>query len=571
MISPFRPALLRTLRSGYRLGDLYSDCSAGILVGVVALPLAIAFAVASGAQPAQGFATAIVAGTLISLLGGSRVQIGGPTGAFVGLCATVVASHGYDGLALATLMAGVLLVFMGLLRLGKAIAFIPAPVVVGFTSGIAVTIASTQLRDAIGLREWPLDNPAHVADRVWAVLQYLGSWSPLALALCLGTVVGIVFLRRISPRLPAALLVLTLFGALAWWLHLDVATIGTRYPVIPAGLPLPRLPQPQEGGTWSLPLLLDRLRELSGPALAIAVLAGIESLLSAMVADSMAKDRHDANTELIAQGIANLSSPLFGGLPATGAIARTATNIRAGARTPIAGLIHAATLLAISLLAAPLVAAIPMACLAGVLLVVAWGMSEFHRWPQLLRLGRSDALLLPLSFLLTVFVDVTVAVEVGVLLGMFFFVKRMIDVTQARKVTQDHTGTWAQSRQDPDIEIFEVEGPFFFGTATMLRDLLHELHAQPPHVLILRVRHVPFIDATAIASLRELLDDCRAQGVILLLADVRPAVSKVLKRSGLTEAIGPDRLHLQLAAALEHAQALCPDHTEETAPAYINR
>ena len=367
--SIYRPAIQRCRP---RRADLLADLGAGVLVGVVALPLAVAFAIASGAPPEAGLTTGIIGGLVIALLGGSRFQIGGPTGAFVGLCALTVAQYGLSGLALATLMAGCLLVFMGLFRLGGVVRLIPAPVVIGFTSGIAVVIATTQLRDALGIGVWPEAAPVHVHERLLAVWHGLGSWTPAAAALCLGTIAVTALLRRVAPRWPGALIAIVGAGLVAHLGALGVETVGDRFGTLPAGIPLPEVSFLAEATRDGFSGLLHRLGELSGPAMAIGILAAVESLLSATVADSMGRDQHDSDSELIGQGLANLVVPLFGGIPVTGAIARTATSIRSGARSPLAGAIHALTLLAIMALAMPLVAHLPMAALAGILFVVAY-------------------------------------------------------------------------------------------------------------------------------------------------------------------------------------------------------
>ncbi len=553
----YRPGIL-VLAEGYTRQDLLADLGSGLLVGVVALPLSMALAIASGCRPEQGLWTSIIAGLLISLLGGSRVQIGGPAGAFVGLCAAGVNQYGYGGLALATMMAGALVLFMGVARLGKAISYVPTPVVIGFTTGIALILLSTQLGPALGLAEpaKPLD---HLADRIDHLVVHLraGELSWRALACCAATVALIQLFRRFNSRLPGALIALVLVGAGSWALGWEgggpgqVMSVLTRFGEIPHGLPAPALPGLGLPADWQLHDLMQRIKDLSSLALAIALLGSIESLLSAVVADGMSGYRHDSNAELIGQGIANLASPFFQGLPATGVIARTSTNVRAGARTPVSGVVHAATVLLIMLLAGPLVGHIPLAALAGVLLVVCWHMAELRHWPHILKAGRGDAVLLPIAFLLTAFVGLTEAILVGVVLAMFFFVKRMGDATQVEKY-----GVQERSPALPPlpagVEVYEVRGPFFFGAATLIRDL-DSAGGRASRVMVLRLRLVPFIDATAAFSLRELATSLTARGARLLIADIHPRARHDLERNGISAAIGGDAIHAELEDALAHA------------------
>ncbi|MDA3961588.1 MAG: SulP family inorganic anion transporter [Planctomycetota bacterium] len=528
-----------------------ADLLAGLLVGVVAVPLAIAFAIASGAPPIAGLVTGVVAGAMISMFGGSRFQIGGPTGAFVGLCAAIAHTHGFGGLALASVMGGVLLIALGAFRLGAVVRFIPTPVVVGFTSGIAAIIASTQLRDAFGISQWPAEAPAHVHDRLIAVWDGMGSWNPWAPILAVSVVAIILVFRCYLPRWPGALIAIVGVSGVAIGAGIPVETIAERYGALPMGFPAPSLDVFVDLEIHGFGDLMTKMRELSGAALAVGLLAAIESLLSATVADHMGGDRHDSDMELMAQGAANIAAPLFGGLPATGAIARTATNIRAGARSPVAGLVHAAVLLMVAIAAGPLVQRIPLCALAGVLVVVAWYMSELGRWPRIMRGGRSDALLLPLAFLLTVFVDLAVAVEVGVVLGMFFFVRRMSLSTQARSWCPSELAADAVDPADiPDtVEIIEINGPFFFGIAAELRELIEAL--EPHHrYAVLRMRSVPFIDATAAASLDDLVRDCRKQGAEVFICGAGEQCAQDLDRHGVTERVGQAHVLPDLPAVL---------------------
>jgi SulP family sulfate permease len=563
----YRPALLSALQEGYSRRRFSADLFAGLLVGVVALPLSMALAIASGCTPEQGLWTAIIGGFLISLLGGSRVQIGGPAGAFVGLCAVGVNQFGYAGLALATLMAGAFILVLGLARLGKAVSYIPTPVVIGFTTGIALILLSTQVGPAFGISD-PAKPVEHLHERVQHLATHAGEWNWRALVCCAATVVFIVVARRVSPKLPGALVALVVVAGVAYLLGWDapapgrpasddpvrIATIASRYGDIPASLPAPAFPSLGLGEQWTLHDLLVRLKDLSSLALALALLGAIESLLSAVVADGMTGNRHDSNSELIGQGVANLVTPFFQGLPATGVIARTSTNVRAGAQTPIAGLIHALTVLLIMLVAAPLVGHIPLAALAGVLLVVCWHMAELRHWPHILKAGRGDAFLLPIAFLLTAFIGVTEAILVGVVLAMFFFVKRMADATeveQHRRSASDVAGTPAIPA---GVEVYSVRGPFFFGAATLIRDLEGDTTDQP-RTLVLRLGGVPFIDATAAFSVRELAAALRRRGGRLVLAEVDGRLRRDLARHDLIADLGAEAVHERLDDALGGAGA----------------
>ncbi len=547
----FTPTLIHCLRRGYRLDDFRRDLLAGMLVGVVALPLSIGLAIASGCSPAQGLVTAIVGGLLISLLGGSRVQIGGPAGAFVGLCALGVGQFGYGGLALATMMAGALILVMGAARLGRAITYIPIPVVIGFTTGIAVVIASTQLAPVLGVPD-PAKPFPHVHERLGYLWSHREAIAWQSMALCAGTIAIILGFRRWSPQAPGALIAVIVATVAANFL--DVATIHSRFGDLPSGLPAPSFPDLGLGAAWTWSDLINRLRDLSSLALAIALLGAIESLLSAVVADGMSGDRHRSNTELVAQGIANLVTPLFGGMPVTGVIARTSTNIRAGARTPVAGVVHALTVLLAILVAAPLVGRVPLAALAGVLLSVCWYMAEFRHWPHILRAGRSDAFLLPLACGMTVFLDLTWAVVVGVLLAMFFFVRRMAEATTVTRA-RDRTEEFLTTPLPADVEVYEVQGPFFFGAATLLRDL-DDQAGDAHRALILRLPQVPFVDATAAFGLRELIASCQRRGSRLILCEVGERAANDLRRHGITGLLGPGGVHPDLAGAVAAVQAV---------------
>ena len=546
------PKLFSVLRQGYSFADLRRDALAGIVVGIVALPLAIAFAIASGVRPEQGLYTAIVAGFLISVFGGSRVQIGGPTGAFIVIVAGVVAEFGYDGLAVATLMAGALLIVMGFARLGDVVRFIPYPVIVGFTTGIALIIALGQIGDGLGLAV--ADVPGDVFGRTAAYVRNLDTVSPAAVGVFLLTVLIIQVWPRLTTRLPSPLVALVAATALAHTLGLEIDTIQGRFGGVPTSLPAFTLPAIE----WA------RVPELVSPAITIALLAAIESLLSAMVADGQIGGRHRSNAELVGQGIANLASPLFGGIPATGAIARTATNIRNGGRTPIAGIVHALTLLFILLAAGRWASLIPMAALAGILVVVAYNMSEWRVFARLLRGPRSDVLVLLTTFVLTVAVDLSVAIQAGVVLAALLFMRRMADVTQVkpiRDILAYETGEDAEiaglaDLEIPaDVEVFEINGSFCFGAATKFTETLLSMRTRP-RVVILRMRHVLAMDATGLHALEDVAARLRRGGTSIVLSGVHAQPLVALERSGARERIGAENLASTFAEALERAREL---------------
>src|SRR2546422_185386 len=490
------PKLVTTL-AGYTREQFLSDLGAGIIVGIVALPLAIAFAIASGVSPERGLFTAIVAGFLISALGGSRVQIGGPTGAFVVIVYAIVQRHGVEGLAMATLMAGVILVGFGLVRLGGAIKFIPYPVTIGFTSGIALIILSGEVKDFLGL-EGPV--PAEFLGRWRAVAAHSGSLNPWAVAVSLATLAIIVLWPRLNRRIPSPFVALIVTTAVVQLFHLPVDTIGSRFGVINAALPAPALPA----------VTFHQMPGLAGAAFTIALLGAVESLLSAVVADGMIGGRHRSNMELVAQGIANIASPLFGGIPATGAIARTATNVRNGGRTPIAGITHAVTLLLITLAAAPLAEFIPLATLSAVLMVVAYNMGEWHHFTRLAKWPKSDSAVFLATFALTVLIDLTVAVQVGMVLAAVLFIKRISETTQITAVDETTETEGAHhslvGKEIPEgVMVYRVFGAFFFGAADKLETALKRAR-QEPDILILRMRKVLAMDATGLNALEDLYE-----------------------------------------------------------------
>ena len=524
----FTPKLITVLREGYSADRLRRDCIAGLTVAIVALPLAMALAIASGASPDKGLITAVIAGFLISALGGSRVQVGGPTGAFVVVVFGVIAQHGYDGLLLATLMAGLMLVIAGYSGLGSLVRFIPQPVVIGFTAGIAVIIASSQVKDFLGLR---IDGgvPADFIPKWQAYFSALGSIQILSLAIGAGSLALIIALRKWAPRAPGFLIAVILAAALAALLQLPVETIGSRFPNLPTGIPVPALPD----------FSLAKLQAVVPSAFTIAFLAGIEALLSAVVADGMIGSRHRSNQELVGQGVANIASALFGGLPATGAIARTATNIKAGAITPIAGMMHALFLLLFTLFASDLMAFVPLAALAAILFMVAWGMSEHHRFIQLLRMPNGDRGLLLLTFGLTVLVDLTVAIGVGVTLASLLFMMRMSRTVEIANDSGNGTPP-SEEREDihqrdalpPGVEVFHVDGPVFFGVANELLDTLRRV-GPTPKVIILRLRQVPLLDASGVTAIEEIVRQAASAGTQIIVSGVQAQPMAMLKRVSL--------------------------------------
>jgi len=500
----YTPKLVTVLREGYSVSTFRADAIAGVTVAIVALPLAMALGIASGASPDKGLITAVIAGFLISALGGSRMQVGGPTGAFVVVIFNVIAKYGYDGLLIATLLAGLILIAAGVFRLGQLIKYIPHPVVTGFTAGIAVIIASSQVKDFLGLSLAKV--PADFIPKWAAYFDVMNttSWATVAVgASALGI---IIVLRKIAPKLPGFLIAVVVSSLAVSLLKLPVDTIGSRFPNIPSGLPMPSLPE----------ISLAKISQVLPSAFTIAFLAGIEALLSAVVADGMAGTRHRSNQELIGQGIANLGSALFGGLPATGAIARTATNIRSGAKTPIAGILHAAFLLLFILFATKLMAFVPMAALAAILFMVAWGMSEYKRFFALLRMPNGDRAVLLLTFGLTVMVDLTVAIGIGVTLASLLFMARMaesveFDTSGEQDTDLDSEDVHQRDNLPKGVEVFRITGPFFFGVAGELLDTLRRV-GQSPRVIILRMRLVPLLDASGVQALEEFFEQAHLAG-----------------------------------------------------------
>ena len=547
-MSTFVPKLVTTLK-GYTRADFRADLTAGVIVGIVALPLSIAFAIASGVTPDRGLWTAIVAGFLISALGGSRVQIGGPTGAFVVIVYGIVQQYGVDGLIVATLMAGAILVAMGLLKFGAAIKFIPHPVIIGFTSGIALIIFSSQVKDFLGLTMGTV--PAEFVEKWGAYGEAIGTADPVAALVALLGLAIVLLWPRVTTKVPSpfvALIVTTLVVQLG---GLEVETIGSRFGVISASIPVPTLPDL----SWA------QVRGLVGPAFTIAMLGGIESLLSAVVSDGMIGARHRSNVELIGQGVANIASAMVGGIPATGALARTATNVKSGARTPVAGMMHAVTLLLITLFFGRWAALIPMAALAAILVVVAYNISEWRVFVGEFRGPRSDVLVLVTTFLLTVLVDLTVAIGVGMVLAAFLFMRRMSEVSEVTEIRREalDEGEATDGERGPaetrvralgnEVQVYSINGPFFFGAADRFKDTLAQVGVRPK-VLVLRLRDVPVIDSTGLSALLDVVKRSRKEGTRVLLTEVRDPVRRVIERSRVGDHLEADAISDTLDEAL---------------------
>jgi len=530
----------------YSLNKFLHDLIAGITVGLVALPLAMAFSIASGLSPQAGIYCAIVTGFLISALGGSKTQIGGPTGAFVVVVAGIVAVHGVDGLFMCTVMAGALLLIMGLTGMGSAIKFIPRPIVIGFTNGIAILIASTQVKDFLGLQ---IDKvPGVFWQRMESFATHFKTLNYEATILAAATVVIMIVCRAFSNKIPGAIVALMLGTAAVYIFKLPVETIGTRFGGIPSGLPHLQIPK----------FRADLIHGLLGPALTVAMLGAIESLMSAVVSDRMSNDHHNPNVELMAQGVANIASPMFGGLPATGAIARTATNIRSGAQSPVAGLIHALTLLCVLLFGSPLVSYVPLAVLAGILMIVSYNMGEWREIPQLLKLTKTDISVWLVTFALTVFADLTVAVEAGMILAALLFISRVASTTTVSQVTDDYIEDGrVHILQDKDIPyyvtIFRIHGPFLFGATDKISVVTENMHKLPP-VVILRLRNMTALDATGLFAIEEVARALHATGRTLILCGARQQPAELLHDAEVEELIGKDNICENVQEAVRRAQ-----------------
>jgi sulfate permease, SulP family len=547
LTNPNIPKLVQSLRA-YSTQIFVRDLLAGITVGLVALPLAMAFGIASGVTPQAGLYTAIVAGFLISALGGSRTQIGGPTGAFVVIVAGIVVRFGLSGLAMVTVMAGVILLVMGFTGLGSAVRFIPRPVIIGFTNGIAILIASTQIKDFFGLHTGTV--PSEFLPRIKMLVANAGSFNWSSLLVGLGTLAVLLFFPRLTKRIPASIVALLFFTLLSVILHLPIETIGTKFGGIPRGLPPFAFPDFHS----------EHIIPLIPMAFTVAMLAAVESLLSAVVADSMTGDRHNPNVELVAQGIANITSPLFGGIPATGAIARTATNIRSGARSPVSGMVHAATLLLILLIAAPLVSYIPLAALAAVLFVVAYNMSEWREVGTILQLSFADIAVWLVTIALTVFADLTVAVGVGLALAALLYIHRISETTTVSPVNDEYIRDGLQhnlqGRIIPSyVTLLRIHGPFLFGTTEKLVEETADITKYEP-VVILRLRNMTAIDATGIHAIEKFSDRLRDSGRTMLLCGAMQQPSKLLKRSNFIKHLGEENIVPNIQAALQRAEEL---------------
>jgi sulfate permease, SulP family len=555
LLEAWMPKSVILLRE-YNAQKFVSDLIAGLTVGLVALPLAMAFAIASGVPPQAGIYCACVTGFLISALGGSKTQIGGPTGAFVVVVLGIIARYGIDGLFTCTMLAGVLLVVMGITGLGAMVKYFPRPVVVGFTNGIAILIASTQIRDFFGLRMEHV--PGDFFHRMGAIAQNFHSLNLAATGVGIASLAVMILCLRFFKKVPGAIVVCFGSTAAVSLLHLSVETIGTRFGGIPSGLPHVSIPQLQPS------LLLHLL----SPAVTVAMLGAIESLFSAVVSDRMSHDRHNPNVELVAQGVANIFSPLFGGLPATGAIARTATNVRSGAKTPVAGMIHALTVLAVILFAAPLVKNLPLAALAGILFMIAYNMGDWGEIPEILRLTKADIAVWILTMSLTVFADLTIAVEVGMILAAFTFIRKISQTTTVSKVTDEYIEDGrAHILQDKDIPeyaaVYRIHGPFLFGVTDKISAITENLSEVPP-VVIVRLRNMTAIDATGIAALEELADQLHNSGRTMLVCGARPQPLALMEEAGFERHVGAKNICENIMEALKRAQAI---HEESLATA----
>lgn len=551
----FKPSLFSTIKN-YNKKTFVADLMAGIIVGIVALPLAIAFAIASGVTPEKGIITAVVAGLIISVFGGSKVQIGGPTGAFIIIIYGIIQKYGFEGLTIATLMAGAFLIMFGLLRLGTIIKYIPYPIIVGFTSGIAVTIFTTQIKDLFGLTMTEV--PSDFIEKWIAYVRDFDTVDPWSALIGIVSVVTIALTPRFSKKIPGSLIAIIVMTVAALLLKnlagvSSIETIGDRFS-ISGELPGAQVPQL----TW------ETIKGLVSPAVTIAILGAIESLLSATVADGVIGDHHDSNTELVAQGIANIASPIFGGIPATGAIARTMTNINNGGKSPVAGIVHAAVLLLIFLFLMPLAQYIPMACLAGVLVVVSYGMSGWRSFMALMKNSKSDVAVLLITFFLTIIFDLTIAIEVGLIIACLLFMRRMSETTDVKVIMNeidpnddtDITSGNLEHLTIPDgVEVYEINGPYFFGAGNRFEEIMASF-GDRPKVRVIRMRKVPFVDSTGIHNLTNLCAMSRKEGIQIVLSGVNPKVQQVLEKSGFNELIGAENICSHINIALERAEKL---------------
>jgi SulP family sulfate permease len=553
MWKEFIPKFFTCFKEGYTISLFKKDLFAGLTVGIVAIPLALAFAIASGVSPERGLYTAIIAGFLISFLGGSRVQVGGPTGAFVVIIYDIISRQGYQGLVMAMLIASVILILLGVARLGTLIKYVPYPLVTGFTTGIAVVIFSTQMKSFFGFQ---IENlPSNFIGQWHAYFAAFPTFDGVTLSVALGTLLMILVIRRYFVVLPWGILAIITSTFVCWAFNIPVATVTSYFGDLPRTLPIPSLPQFSLAWADLTPLMHD--------AITIALLAGIESLLSASIADGMIGARHKSNCELVAQGIANFGSALFGGIPATGALARTATNVKTGGKTPVAGMIHALVLFATLLYLAPIIGLVPLPALSAVLVMVAWNMSEISHFCRLLKAPPGDIAVLLTAFLLTVFIDITVAVELGMILAAFLFIKRIVEYSKIAKISSffdkeegvDDKDAVFDQDVPPDVAVYEVNGPFFFGIADNLNDILHGIE-HPPRVFILRMRHVPAIDTTGVYVLKQFYSRCAKEHTHLILSGVRGQAAEAINKYGVAALIGAKNIFPNIDAALHYAKEL---------------
>jgi len=548
MKSDFTPKLFTLLKQGISKETITKDILSGVIVGIVALPLAIVFAIASGVSPEKGLITAIIAGLIISFLGGSRVQIGGPTGAFIIIVFGIVQQYGIEGLTIATFMAGFFIILMGLARLGNYLKFIPYSLIVGFTSGIALIIFSSQVSDFLGLGIKTL--PADIIEKWKTIFQNLSKINLYAVAISIITIIIGVYFHKITKKIPGAFVAIILATLAVYFLNIPVETIESRFGEIPNTLPAPSIPS----------IDYETIKLLVQPAFAIALLGGIESLLSAVVADSMIGGKHRPNAELVAQGAANIASAVFGGIPATGAIARTATNVKNGGRTPIAGIIHALILLAIILIFGKWAKFIPLSCLAGILIVVAYNMSEWRQFVSILKSNRMDVIILITTFVLTVFFDLIIAIEIGVVLSSFMFMKRMSQSIQVQNLTtsaseEDILFEGEKIEVPENVMLYEINGPLFFGAARNFQQTLTNLHLKPK-VIIIRMRYVPFIDATGFQSLKEIITIYKERGIKVLLSGIQTDLRKEFEKNQFYDTLGKEFVLDHINQAIEMAKEL---------------
>ncbi|BES63841.1 sulfate permease [Gottschalkiaceae bacterium SANA] len=555
-MSQFKPKLFSTMQK-YTKEQLIADCTSGVIVAIIALPLSIALAIASGVTPEKGLHTAIIAGFLISLLGGSRVQIGGPTGAFMVIVYGIVMEFGIDGLIISTIMAGLMMILMGVLRLGNMIKFIPYPITTGFTSGIALVIFSSQMKDLFGLQI--AEVPVEFIGKWQAYFGAAGSLDWTTMGIGLLALLIIIGWPKVNQKVPGAFVALVVTSVIVQIFHLDIATIGSKFGVLSSSLPSLQVPE----------LSVDKIRLLVGPAFTIAILGSMESLLSAVVSDGMIGGKHRSNMELIAQGVANIASGLFGGIPATGAIARTVANIKNGGRTPVAGMVHALVLLLILVLFMPLAQMVPLTTLAAILIMVAVNMSEWREFQAILKTPKSDVLVLLTTFSITVLVDLVQAIEVGIVLAAFLFVKRMADVSEvqigtidaAEELDGEDGSSYEKSSERrkiaPGIQVYEINGPFFFGAADKFIEALNGLGYHTDG-LIIGMKNVPAMDATALHAFKRMLKMCEAHHIEVFVSGLGPQPMQVLKRAGIMDLMGEERFFTDLDDALLHAKVQLP-------------